>query len=716
MSQTDATLDLPIEGMTCAACATRLERVLKTVPGVREAAVNFATEKAHVELGPQGRLADVAAAVSRAGFAVAQAAPTEAPRPPWELFASTLLSLPLLAPMLAMPLGVHLEIPAAWQCLLATPVQFVAGARFYRGAWAALRSGGANMDVLVALGTSAAYGLSLWQWSQGQGGHQLYFESAAVVITLVLLGKWLEGRAKRQTGEAIRALQALRPATARVQRDGTEQSVPVDQVQPGDLVLVRPGERLPVDGEVVEGDSEVDEALLTGESLPQAKHVGSKVIGGAVNGSGLLLIRTGAVGRASTLSRIVALVEAAQGRKPAVQRRVDQVSAVFVPVVVVIALLTLLGWGLLRGDWPAALVHAVSVLVIACPCALGLATPAAIMVGLGAAARRGVLIRDPEVLDAAPRIQLVAFDKTGTLTEGRPALRACEAASPGAPVLAMAAALQRGSEHPLARAVLQAAEGQALPAATQLQAQPGRGMAGRIDGELWRLGSSRWMEELGVATAPLAAAAQAAQAQGQSLAWLVRGETAPQLVGLLAFGDRLKPGAAEAVAALHAQGIKTLLLSGDHRAAAEAVATQLGIDSVEAEVLPEHKAAHVEAQRRAGLRVAMVGDGINDAPALAAADLGLAMGGGTDVAMQAAGITLMRGDPRGVPLALAVARLTERKIHQNLFWAFVYNAVGLPLAALGVASPMVAGAAMALSSVSVVTNALLLRRSIAALD
>jgi Cu+-exporting ATPase len=623
--------------------------------------------------------------------------------------------------MLVMPLGLNWELPALWQWLLATPVQFLAGARFYKGAWAALRAGGANMDVLVALGTSAAYGLSLWLWSEGHGGHHLYFESAAVVITLILLGKWLEARAKRQTSEAIRALQALKPATARVRRGAEEIELPLEQVRPGDLVVVRPGERVAVDGKVEEGESEVDEALLTGESLPQVKHPGSRVIGGSVNGSGLLLVRTGAVGAASTLSRIVALVQAAQGRKPAVQKRVDQISAVFVPVVVVIAALTLLGWGLARGDWAAAVVHAVSVLVIACPCALGLATPAAIMVGLGAAARRGILIRDPDVLDVAPRVRVVAFDKTGTLTEGQPRLMAFTPAAGVArdEALAQAAALQRGSEHPLAKAVLSAAEGLPAISAEALQAHAGRGMAGRIAGQDWRLGSARWMQELGVDLAPLAEASQAAEQQGHSQSWLACLQPTPRVVALLAFGDALKPGSKDAIAALHAAGVRTVLLSGDHRAAAARVAAQLGIDEVEAEVLPENKAARIEALRASlnvqGQAVAMVGDGINDAPALAAADLGIAMGSGTDVAQQAAGLTLMRGDPRGVPLALRVAQLTESKIRQNLFWAFAYNAVGLPLAAFGLANPMLAGAAMAASSVSVVTSALWLKRRVARL-
>jgi Cu+-exporting ATPase len=484
------------------------------------------------------------------------------------------------------------------------------------------------------------------------------------------------------------------------------------QVRLGDLVVVRPGERVAVDGVVLEGASQVDESLITGESLPVAKHEGDRVTGGSVNAEGLLLVKTTAVGAESTLARIVRLVESAQAKKAPIQRLVDQVSAVFVPVVLGIALLTVLGWGLVDGDWENAILNAVAVLVIACPCALGLATPTAIMAGTGVAARHGILIKDAEALEVAHRIGVVAFDKTGTLTEGRPRLVEAEAAQgERRTLLAAAAAIQSGSEHPLARAVLGAAaqEQVALPAATQTRAIAGRGMAAQVQGRELRLGSSRLMQELKVDLAPLAARAAQLQAQGHTVSWLADVTGAPALLGLLAFGDTVKPTAAEAVAQLRRQGVRVVLVTGDNRGSAQAIAAQLGIDEVRAEVLPEDKARIVGELKAGHSTVAMVGDGINDAPALAAADVGIAMSTGTDVAMHAAGVTLMRGDPALVADAIDISRRTYGKIRQNLFWAFAYNVVGIPLAALGLLSPVIAGAAMAFSSVSVVTNALMLR-------
>ncbi|MFM2055491.1 MAG: Copper-exporting P-type ATPase, partial [Pseudomonadota bacterium] len=636
---------------------------------------------------------------------------------------AALLSLPLVAPMLAEPFGVHAMLPGWLQWLLATPVQFWLGARFYRAGWHALRAGAGNMDLLVALGTTSAYALSVWLLLRDPHGMpHLYFESAAVVVTLVMLGKWLESRAKGRTVEAIRALRALAPETARViAPDGSEQERPLARLRVGDRVVVRPGERVPVDGEILEGASHLDESLLTGESLPVAREVGQRVTGGAVNGEGRLVVRTRAVGAETTLARIVRLVESAQAKKAPIQRLVDQVSAVFVPAVVGVAALTLAGWGLATGDWEMALLRAVAVLVIACPCALGLATPAAIMVGTGAAARHGILIKDAQALEVAQAVRTVAFDKTGTLTAGRPSLVG-HMAAPGldaAAALGLAAALQAGSEHPLARAVLAAAAHAPRPTATDLRAQAGRGIAGLVEGRRRMLGSRRWMDELGVATGALQAQADAWQAEGHTLAWLA-GEDGPdggppRLLGVFAFGDTIKPGAREAVRRLHGMGVRTLLVSGDNREAAQAVGRALGIDEVRAEVLPGDKAGVIAQARQAGGgRVAMVGDGLNDAPALAAADVGLAIthsdGTGTDVAMHAAGITLMRGDPRAVADAIDISRRTTAKIRQNLFWAFVYNVVGIPLAALGMLSPVVAGAAMAASSVSVIGNALLLSR------
>ena len=694
-------LRLKVSGMSCASCVGRVEKALKKQPGVLSAEVNLATETASVALQEGAATAPLLAALAKAGYPATLDEPATPAATPWSqtgwpVLIGVLLSLPLVAPML---LGHAAMLPGGWQLALAMPVQFGLGARFYAAGWRALRDGSGNMDLLVALGTSAAFGLSLFDLLQGRE-HALYFESAAVVITLVLLGKWLEARAKRGTGAAIRALAALQPETARVLRDGVEQELHVAALRVGDLVRVRPGERLPVDGVVTDGHSAVDEALITGESLPVPKAEGDAVTGGAVNGEGLLTVRCTALGAESRLARIARFVEQAQGAKPPIQKLVDRVSAVFVPVVVGLALATLLGWGVVRGDWGAALLHAVAVLVIACPCALGLATPAALMAGMGAAARQGILIKDAESLELARHLDVIAFDKTGTLTEGRPRLVAHTAP------LALAAALQAGSEHPLARAVREAAPGGAPAGA--LQAVPGRGVRGEVDGQPLALGSGGWIASLGLPL-PDDAGADAQRAQGHSLSWLARLGERPAVLGWLAFGDEVKPAAAEAIAALQGQGLRTVLISGDHRAAAEAVARRLGIDEVHAEVLPEEK-AHLVAQLRGQGRVGMVGDGLNDAPALAAADVGLAMSTGTEVAMAAAGITLMRGDPRLVAAAVDVSRRTVAKIRQNLFWAMAYNVVGIPLAAFGLLSPVFAGAAMALSSVSVVGNALLLTR------
>jgi P-type Cu+ transporter len=648
---------------------------------------------------------------------------TATAREGWWVVLAAALSLPLVLPMLVMPLGVHWMLPGWVQFALATPVQFVLGARFYRAGWRAVKAGSGNMDLLVALGTSAAYGLSVVQWwrhrmTEGAPAEPaLYFEASAVVITLVLLGKWMETRAKRQTTEAIRALNALRPDTARVRRDGVDVEVAASELRVGDVVVVRPGERLPVDGQVVEGSSEVDESLITGESLPVAKHAGDAVTGGAVNGVGLLLLKTTAVGAESTLARIVRLVESAQAKKAPIQRLVDRVSAVFVPVVIALALVTLLGWVWKTGDWEQAVLHAVAVLVIACPCALGLATPTAIMVGTGAAAKRGILIKDAEALEVAHGVSVVAFDKTGTLTVGLPQLMA---AVPWridrAALVADAAAVQSGSEHPLATAVTRAAlaKGLQIATATEVQTVPGRGVQATVEGRWLRLGSSRYMAELKADTAMLADQAAQWQAQGCTVSWLAEVDSKTDhratVLGLLAFGDQPKPRAAAAVSALKKMGIRSVLITGDNAGSAQAVAQAVGITEIYADVLPENKAAIVEKLKAQGDKLAMVGDGINDAPALAAADVGIAMSTGTEVAMHTASITLMRGDPALVAEAIDISKLTHAKIRQNLFWAFAYNVVGIPLAALGYLNPMLAGAAMAFSSVSVVSNALLLRR------
>jgi len=711
-------IDLNIAGMTCASCVGRVEKALLKVPGVLAASVNLATESARIKVTGGVAAGTLIAAIDKAGYAAtlpaaSQAgAPVAAPnRDGMKVAFAAVLAFPLMLPMLLEWAGIHLMLPGWLQFALATPVQFYFGARFYKAGWKAARAGSGNMDLLVALGTSAAYGLSVYQWlTAGEILPHLYFEASAVVITLVLLGKWLESRAKRQTASAIRALQVLRPESARVRRDGVEIDLPVEQVKVGDLVVIRPGERVAVDGVVVEGASQVNESLITGESLPVDKHPGDKVTGGAINADGLLLVRTQAVGGETTLSRIIRLVEDAQAAKAPIQHLVDKVSAIFVPVVLVLALLTMLGWWFATGELENAIINAVAVLVIACPCALGLATPTAIMAGTGVAARYGILIKDAEALEVAHAVNTVVFDKTGTLTIGKPALAALHAHGiDDARLLQLAASIQRGSEHSLATAVLDAASArhiEPLPA-TALSALPGRGLAAHVDGLELKLGSTRLMQELHVDMAPLAAQALSLENTGNTISWLASGST---LLGLFAFSDQVKPNAQAAIAHLHSLGIRTVMLTGDNQGSADAVGKLLGIDTVAAKMLPADKTAKITALKGAGARVAMVGDGINDAPALAAADVGIAMSTGTDVAMHAAGITLMRGDPALVADAIDISRRTYSKIRQNLFWAFIYNMIGIPLAAFGLLNPMVAGAAMAFSSVSVISNALLLRR------
>ena len=703
-------IDLAIEGMTCAACVARVEKVLARVPGVASAEVNLATNRARVVAGPAVTFDALAAAVTRAGYGAAPVSAAPRPEgPPWALLASIVLTLPLLLPML---LGHDFMLPGWVQLLLALPVQVVIGARFYVSGWKSLRLGSASMDVLVALGTTAAFALSLVEvWlAWPDEPHALYFEASAAVITLVVLGRVLEGRARRQTVSAIAALAALRPETARVLRDGAEREMPVAAVRRGDTVVIRPGERIPVDGVIRDGQGGVDESLITGESLPVAKVPGDKVTGGAVNGEALLHIEATTLGAESVLARIIRLVEDAQTGKAPIQRLADRVSAIFVPIVLVIAAMTCAGWLLAGATWSAAVINAVSVLVIACPCALGLATPTAIMVGTGLAARHGILIKDAAALELAHAVTTVIFDKTGTLTEGRPDVTEVIPAAGWTrdAVLSLAASLQAGSEHPLARAVLRAAGGLTNAPATGLAALPGRGIAGRIGGQEYRLGSRRLLDESGGAPGGLDAAETRLSASGQTLAWLMQHDGTP--VGLLGFADRIKPGAAAAVARLTLMGITSRLLSGDTAAATAPIAQAAGITDVRANLLPEDKAAAAAQMRGEGIVVAMVGDGVNDAPALAAADIGLAMGTGTDIAMHTAGITLMRGDPRLVADAIDLSRRTWAKLRQGLFWAMAYNVLGIPVAAMGWLDPTLAGAAMAASSVSVVLNALSLRR------
>ena len=693
--------------MTCATCTGRVERALRKVPGVQDATVNLATESVRVQLAvPPGT--DAAAgeatlrrAVRNAGYepltAEASAA-REDDASPWAGFLPVaiglVLSAPLVLPMFGDLFGKHWMLPAWAQFLLATPVQFILGARFYKAGWAAARALTGNMDLLVAIGTSAGWGLSMWLWLTAAPGTvpHLYFEASAVVITLVLLGKWLEARAKHQTTAAIRALHGLRPDVAHLIGKGGEVDVPVSEVLAGDRLVVRPGERFPVDGVLQEGDTQVDESMLTGEPLPVVKEVGDALTGGSINGEGRVVLEVRAVGSETVLARIIRLVEDAQAAKAPIQRLVDQVANVFVPVVLLIALLTLLGWLWAGVGGETALVRAVAVLVIACPCALGLATPAAIMAGTGVAAKNGILIKDAQALERAHKVDTVAFDKTGTLTVGQPRLTALEVAQglDENAVLQAGASLQSGSEHPLARAVVQRAHdsGLQLDAPDAVRAVPGRGTEGQVQGHAYLLGSLRWMDELGVAMGPLAARAALLQSEGATVSALaLRTPKGLALLALMAFADEPKPGARAALAELRARGQRVVMISGDNKGAAEAMARRLGLDpdagEVRAEVLPGDKAAQVVALQQGGHVVAMVGDGVNDAPALAAADVGMAMGNGTDVAMHAAGITLMRGDPMLVAAALDISHRTVLKIRQNLVWAFAYNVAGIPLAALG---------------------------------
>ncbi|PUE29594.1 copper-transporting ATPase [Limnohabitans sp. Jir61] len=754
--------------MTCASCVARVERAIAKLPGVESVSVNLATESARVTWAPsqveeedQTQQARLRRAVRDAGYEPLAAEHLEhAPEGAWVGFMPVamglMLSAPLVLPMLGDVLGQHCMLPALWQFVLATPVQFVLGARFYKAGWHALLAGSGNMDLLVALGTSAGWALSVWLWLSAPAGAMahLYFEGSAVVITLVLMGKWLEARAKRQTTDAIRALHALRPARARVITLDGEVEIPIEELLVGDRLVVLPGERFAADGVVLEGETQVDEAMLTGEPLPVHKAVDSRVTGGSINGEGRVVARVSATGTATVLANIIRLVEDAQAAKAPIQRMVDQVSAVFVPVVLVLALSTLLAWWLTGHSLEVSLIHCVAVLVIACPCALGLATPAAIMAGTGVAAKHGILIKDAQALEVAHMVDTVAFDKTGTLTLGQPRLLSLFAVddvgtlqrplspfslgqaamtdpsiahSSAQSLLTLAASLQRGSEHPLAHAVVQAAKAQGLSLAPPegVKALPGFGSEGLVQGRQLLLGSLRWMTKLQLGFGEWQAHAEALQAKGATVSVLA--ERTPQGVvalAVLAFGDEPKPGVQDALAKLRARGLRLVMISGDNAGAAQAMAARLGLhaDEVHAEVMPGDKAALVKSLQvnphGAPRVVAFVGDGINDAPALAAADVGLAMAnlnadgqrGGTDVAMQAAGITLMRGDVALVAGALDISALTVAKIRQNLFWAFAYNAAGIPLAAMGYLSPVVAGAAMALSSVSVMTNALLLKR------
>ena len=707
-----------ISGMTCASCVARIEKQVKKIDGVQEINVSLATETGLVKTNDQATVAKVLAAIEKTGYQAHLILDEESEvnedeekhkdllKEKRKLILAVVLSLPLVLPMVLEMFGFMLMLPGWIQLILTTPVQFYLGARFYKAAWGAVKARSGNMDLLVALGTSAAFFLSLYHID---GSGPLYFESAAVVITLVLLGKYLEKKAKMQTTLAIKALQSLRPDRARVLRAEGEIEISIRDVKLHDVVVVLPGEKIPVDGKILRGETQIDESMITGESLPVMKETNDLVTGGSLNGDGRIEIETLALGAETTLARIIRLVENAQSAKAPIQRLVDQVSAVFVPIVLVIAALTIVGWGLYSQNWEQAIINGVAVLVIACPCALGLATPTSIMVGTGLSAKAGILIKDAEALEVAHSVTMVAFDKTGTLTEGHPVLSGFETLSENKnDVLAIVASLQKGSEHPLAKAVVLKAQELhlKLKSAHSIKAVPGRGIEGIVDDKKIYVGTARFMQELSIDLNIMKERAIHWEQTGHTVSFVA---TENSLLGAMAFSDEIKKSAEQTIQELTKLGIKSVMLTGDNAGAAKSVADKLGLTDYRAHVLPSDKSKFIEEFKSQGEIVAMVGDGINDAPALAAAHVGIAMGSGTDVAMHSAGITLMRGNPLLIPDALEISKRTYQKIRQNLFWAFIYNVIGIPLAALGYLSPVIAGAAMAMSSVSVVTNALMLR-------
>ncbi len=718
-------IELKIDGMTCAACSAKIERVLTKTEGVSSAVVNLATEKAVIEYDASViSVGQLKQKVAKLGY---KALETEKTNPDQERLArerefrhslfrfviSAVLTLPLILVMVAELMGIHDErimffMKPMVQFTLATPVQLLVGYPFYRGAYLSLRSGSANMDVLIALGTTAAYLLSVYHTFFVEG--HLYYEAAATVITLIILGKMLEAMAKGRTSEAIKKLMGLQAKTARVIRDGQEQDIPIEDVLVGDLIVVRPGEKVPVDGVIKSGLSTVDESMLTGESIPVDKKPGDAVIGATINKHGSFQFEATKVGRDTALAQIIKLVEDAQGSKAPIQRLADQVSSVFVPVVVAIAVATLLGWFYVGREWDQAIINMVAVLVIACPCALGLATPTAIMVGTGRGAESGILIKGGEHLEKAHRVNAVILDKTGTITKGQPEVTDLVPMGDLTPeqLLTLAAGAERGSEHPLGVAIVESAKAKGLrvPEPTDFEAIPGHGIRARVDGQAVMIGNRRMMAQHQIDLGGITERQEELEGQGKTaMLMAINGAFA----GLVAVADTVKESSAEAIAALKSMGIAVYMITGDNRRTADAIAKQVGVDNVLAEVLPEHKAQEVQKLKDQGRIVAMVGDGINDAPALATADVGMAIGTGTDVAMEAADITLMRGDLRSIVAAIRLSKRTMRTIRQNLFWAFIYNTLGIPLAVFGRLNPIIAGAAMAFSSVSVVTNSLFLK-------
>jgi P-type Cu+ transporter len=720
---------LNITGMSCAACSARIEKKLSRMEGVHTAGVNLTTEKATVEYDPNTvGVSDLIHAIESLGYGVEKAEEISKDRErevrekeiqslKYSLIASIILSSPLLLDMIFAMSGLNVPLLHSqyFQLAVATPVQFLIGWRFYRNAYFSLRSGSANMDVLIAMGTSAAYFFSLYNVffeAPTVSGHKdLYFEAAAVVITLILLGKYLEAVAKGKTSEAIKKLMNLQAKTARVIRDGKEMDIPVEEVRIGDRIIVRPGERIPVDGTIVEGTSSIDESMLTGESIPVEKKPGDLCIGATVNKYGTFTFEASRVGKDTVLAQIVKMVEDAQGSKAPIQKIADKVSGVFVPTVIGIAAVTFLAWIFSTGDLNQSIVNAVSVLVIACPCSLGLATPTAIMVGTGLGAENGILIKGGEHLEMAYRVNAVVLDKTGTITKGKPEVTDIVRLGNMAEneILKFAASAEKRSEHPLGVSIYENGQSklQTIPEPSQFETIPGRGVRAVVEGKNILLGTRKLLEENGIDAAGAASVLERLESEGKTaMLMTIDG----RVEAAFAVADTLKEHSADAVEELRSMGVDVYMITGDNKRTADAIAKQVGIEYVLAEVLPEHKAEEVEKLKKSGKVVAMVGDGINDAPALATADLGMAVGTGTDVAMEAADITLMRGDLRTIAAAVRLSRRTMRKIRQNLFWAFFYNTIGIPFAAFGFLNPMIAGAAMAFSSVSVVTNSLSLKR------
>lgn len=728
-------VELALHGMSCAACAARIEKRLAKLDGITRAAVNLATERATIDFDANRiQVSEMIKAVQELGYGAERAEEVLRDRAAEQreqeirtlrttLIISAVLSSPLILAMILNLFPMHFLLREAlsflhneyFQLTIATPIQFVIGSRFYKHAYYALRSKSANMDVLIAMGTSAAYFYSLYNvfFESVKAGmmKNLYFETGAIIITLILLGKYFEAVAKGRTSEAIKKLMGLKPKTARVIRHGSEVNIPIDEVIAGDIVLVRPGEKIPVDGKIMEGSSALDESMLTGESMPVEKKTGDLVIGATINKYGTFKFAATKVGKDTVLSQIIKMVEDAQGSKTPIQKIADQVSGIFVPVVVGIAVVTFLTWYFGEGNLNMGIISAVAVLVIACPCALGLATPTAIMVGTGKGAENGILIKGGEYLEIAYKLNAVVLDKTGTLTKGEPEVT--DIVSLGlldkGGILKLAAATEKSSEHPLGVAIYSKGKTdlEDIPDPERFEALPGRGVRAQIGGRAVYLGTRKLMTEIGINTTQAESTISGLEDEGKTAMLMAIDDT---LEAILAVADTLKENSKEAVAAMQQMGIDVYMITGDNERTAKAIAREVGITNVLAEVLPEKKAEEVEKLKKQGKMVAMVGDGINDAPALATADIGMAMGTGTDVAMEAADITLMRGDLRTIPTAIKLSRKTMSKIKQNLFWAFIYNTIGIPFAALGMLNPIIAGGAMAFSSVSVVTNSLSLKR------